>query len=82
MAMSAGSATGTAYGRRSGYNSNTGTYYHNRFYFQHNGGSTGSQQDWNNPSSTTSTNYCTSAMKQSKDDLEPNDDLLVQLQRQ
>ena len=72
MAMSATSATGTAYGRRSGYNSNTGTYYHNRFYFAHNGTSTGSQQDWSNPSSTTSTNYATSAMKQSKDDLEPN----------
>ena len=72
MAISANSATGTAYGRRSGYNSSTGTYYHNSFYFKHNGSSTGSQHDWNNPSSSTSTNYCTSAMKQSKDDLEPN----------
>lgn len=72
LAISATSATGTAYARRSGYNLNTGTYFHNRFYFAWDGTSTGSQNEWNNPSSTTSTNYCTSAQKQSKDDLEQN----------
>ena len=71
MVVAANSSTGRMYGRRSGYNSGTGTYYHNAFYYDHSNGNNASQQDWNNPSSSTSTNYTSAAMKQSKTDLLP-----------
>lgn len=70
MPCAANSATGRMWGRRSGYNQSTGTYYHNAFYYDHSNGGNGAQTDWQNASNT-STNYVSAAMKQSKTDLLP-----------
>lgn len=68
LAMGANSVNGTIYGRRSTYNSNNSTYYHNNHYWN---GSSINRAEWSNPSSSTSTNYCQGCAKSSKDDLEP-----------
>tara|TARA_B100001250_G_scaffold170528_1_gene146882 strand:- start:1145 stop:2428 length:1284 start_codon:yes stop_codon:yes gene_type:complete len=66
-ATAAGSG-GTMYGRRSGYNQNTGQYNYNNHYFTW--GSSAGRQEWGG-SSSTSTNYAWPCAKQSKDDLTP-----------
>lgn len=63
LAMSQDSVNGTTYFRRSGYNRNDGKYWHSRAYFN---GSGGSYNEWSNPSSNTSTNYCTSFTPQER----------------
>jgi len=67
-ATGAGSG-GTMYGRRSGYNQNSGQYAHNNHYFTF--GSSAGRQEWAGSSSNTSTNYAWPCAKQSKDDLTP-----------
>ena len=68
LAMGANSANGTMYARRSTYNQNSGTYYHNNHYWD---GSNIGRNEWSDASSDTSTNYCQGCAKSSKDDLEP-----------
>lgn len=58
---------GTVYGRRSTYNSSSGTYYHSSGYSSN--GSV-SYSEWSNSSSNTSTNYATSAAAQTKGQLD------------
>lgn len=76
LMIAADSATGSAYGRRSGYNQGTGTYYHNLFYYT-GGGSAASQQEWSQASNT-STNYTNCAAKNSRSDLQPGGILCYQ----
>ena len=76
LMLHADSATGNAYGRRSGYNQGTGTYYHNLFYYTGTG-SAASQQEWTQASNT-STNYTNQAAKQSRSDLQPGGMLCYQ----
>ena len=63
LAMAQTSVNGTTYFRRSGYNRNDGKYWHSRGTFTGNGGS---YNEWSNPSSNTSTNYCTSFTPQER----------------
>tara|TARA_B100000287_G_scaffold433280_1_gene494623 strand:+ start:878 stop:2188 length:1311 start_codon:yes stop_codon:yes gene_type:complete len=63
LAMAQTSVNGTTYFRRSGYNRNDSRYWHSRAYFNGNGGS---YDEWSNPSSSTSTNYCTSFTPQER----------------